>query len=156
LDIITQNFPGILTGNYDEVATQWAETDPENEVMFTEYVNSVVDSNYDLMDENGQNPLTAEFERLKHLFQGDYEDAPHLATRPKSGRILWPEWCHQIAEKYRGPHTDFLNLAWIKANFSDPVECRSMFRDPRVVSKLVIYFSLKTFQEDANFISNNL
>lgn len=137
-----------MTGQLDEVSTQWEATDPANSDQFKRYVEAVIKSDYEMLDEDGTSPLINEFGRLYQFFGGadggdddDDRPLPKLAQRSKSGRLLWPDWCHALAAKYRGPHTDYINWAWVDANFSEPKECVSMFRDPRVVSNSFLILS---------------
>lgn len=117
----------------DEVSTQWECTDPERQTDFEDYVKAVIRSGYEVLDEDGD-VLIEHFECMSALQREDPR-MPMVSRRPKSGKILWPDWCYVMADEYKGPHTLYINWRWVKANFPFPEECKSMFRDPRVVSK---------------------
>jgi hypothetical protein len=121
-----------MTGNLDEVATQWKSTDPESEKDFENYVKAVIKSGYEVLDEDGEDVLLGHFEMLNDISKEG--TMPIVSRRPKSAKIFWPVWCYQMADDYKGPHTLYVNWRWVNANYPHPDECKSMFRDPRVVS----------------------
>lgn len=134
-------YAAISTGNLDEVSTQWDATDPRNEAAFRAWVKCCIDADYQVPDEDGN--LHDYFKELDHL--SDRLEMHNLTKRKRFGKLLWPDMCYDFADRYRGEETEKLNWKWIHENFPDPVDCKSMFHDPRTVSVSKNHFYFQTF-----------
>jgi hypothetical protein len=127
-----------VTGNYDEVATQWTNTDIEHEKEFKKWMKTCIETHFSEVDENGDPSLTFEdYEEIETFGQCDFNIS---GKANRSGKLLWPALCYDFADRYRGEGTEKLNWAWINKHFPNPKDCKSMFHDPMTVSVFELLF----------------